>query len=487
MWVGDEQAYYNTIKGYSAYDESSTFGYYTGMIVDSSNKDKIDLLSNSFGFIFKIYFSDGDSVFGFSLGQTSFYASYVTKLYVQPNKWFGTSILVNTGAYLSVANFYLSVTSFTNYPYYNYAILLTISLRSTYLFYDDAVIWERSYGGTKTLNDQQGYSLYSELLTTSYVWKLFNNYSLKKCNIKIFDSGYENDYIYLYTVTCGNNTKFNVNVYIIRVGQDSIYLESHVIEYRKLSGWTHDNNWSIISFSLIKRTSSSVILLVKVFDITSNNARGFDFAIYVGNSYPHSNLTIGNNWACYYNIPSAIIAIVGGNYWVSPDLKWWFFMNTGGTDVLGRCGKGIRAVYSSSALFGENGWTGVSYEIDGVKMTDFISACSNCYVLDIIFNKNSNKIIVLCNSQMGHFSEFTGSYRTGIQPDIILFFMLNGNKWVQLTVENIGAKTMWSRYTSSFNKNSSFNVINNNEINFMYPGGRMSPYNGYRYNLTFGD
>ena len=463
------------------------FGYYTGIIVDSSNKDKVDLLSNSFGFLFDVHFSDGDVTLGFSLGQTNSYNSYVTKLYVQSNRWFGTNILANVGAYISVANFYPSVTFFANYPYYNYAILLIISLRSTYLYYDDAIMWERSYGGTKNLNNGTGYTSYSELLTTSYVWKLFNNYSLKKCSISIFDSGYENGYIYTYHITCGNDAVFRVKKCTISIGSDSAYAESYSIEYRKFSGYPHDNNWSIIGFSLIKKTSSNVILLAKIFDITSNNARGFDFAIYTGNSFPHSNLTISNNWACYYNIPSAIITIVGGNYWVSPDLKWFFFMNAGGTDVLGRCGKGIRAAYSSSALFGENGWTGVSYEIDGAKMTDFISACSNYYILDIIFSNNSKKIIVLCNSQMGHFSEFMGSYRAGIQPDVILFFMFNTTRWVQLTAENVGAKTMWSRYNSSYNKNSSFNVIRNNDINFMYPGGRMSPYNGYRYNLTFSD
>ena len=485
--MGEETAYYNTIKGYAAYDESAMFGYYTGIIGDSSNKDKIDLLSNSFGILYNVPFSDGISVLGFSLGQTNTYGSYTIKLYTQLNKWSATSILINNGTYLSVANFYPSVTSFPGYFLYNYAILLTIDLRSDYLYYNSAVMREVNYGSGEKLNNYIGNSSYSELLTTSYVWKLFNNYSLKKCNILVFNSGYENDYIVLFTVNCGNNTNFKVHSYTIGVGSDSTSEAEYSIVYRDFPGWTYTNDYSIISFSLIYKTSNRIVLLAKLFDIKSNNARGFDFAIYVGNSYPYSNLIFGDKWSSYHNIPFAIASIVGGNYWVSPDLKWWFFMNAGEADVFGKCGKGIRAVYSSSALFGVNGWTEASYEIDGAKMTDFISACSDYYVLDMIFNKNGNKIIVLCNSQMGHFSEFKGSYRTGIQPDLILFFMLTKNKWVNLTVESVGAKIMWTRYTSSGNKYSSFNVINNNEINFMYPGGHMSPYSGYRYYLTFDD
>lgn len=104
--------------------------------------------------------------------------------------------------------------------------------------------------------------------------------------------------------------------------------------------------------------------------------------------------------------------------------------------------------------------------------------------------------MVLGNVSKGYFSDDTltsETYIEGIQPDIIMCFMLDKSKkqWKQLSHTNVGLSGLWNNYAASASSSGntykpSFNFINNGIINFVYPGGQ-PPYTSYSYNLTWGE
>lgn len=61
------------------------------------------------------------------------------------------------------------------------------------------------------------------------------------------------------------------------------------------------------------------------------------------------SLVLTSEWECFYNIPSAITSVIGGDYWVSPDLKWLFYISLSGANYQG-FSKGLHTIKGSSAL-----------------------------------------------------------------------------------------------------------------------------------------
>lgn len=264
-----------------------------------------------------------------------------------------------------------------------------------------------------------------------------------------------------------------------------------------MPGYPYSNEGRVehMGWLVLKSDNEKVVILVKSQDRSYGDTHAkFYYGIWKASLGDYgTNLMLGNYWSCYYNIPSAITSVIGGDYWVSPNLKWLFYISLSGANYQG-FSKGLHTIKGSSALFGDNGWTGVSYEMEGGG-ADILNACQNYYILDVIFNYNSNKIMVLGNSSKGAFTDpsSTFSYAEGIQPDIILYFIWTENqkKFVRLNSSYIGGDALWNDYSNSTSggKGNIYKpLINfvNGEINFMYPGGN-EPFNAYRYNLSFGD
>ena len=211
------------------------------------------------------------------------------------------------------------------------------------------------------------------------------------------------------------------------------------------------------------------------------------------------------NMKAYPVVPYEVTEDAGNNMWFSPDLKWIFFVNKAefGSKDWGY-GKGLLTVnYDSKYLKTET--TSYGYDTNAVyhrndsSSLELRNAVANKYVLDIIFNKNGSKIIVLCNSQKGRFNEtddnFKSDYVEGIQPDSMYCFILAGNKWKQLNLNGVGMSELWNNYnnsgTSGMGYRPAMSFDYNTEdiktgISYVYPARSATP-NAYYAQLTFGD
>lgn len=92
-------------------------------------------------------------------------------------------------------------------------------------------------------------------------------------------------------------------------------------------------------------------------------------------------------------------------------------------------GKGINTVTSSNSLFSVNvGWNEIAtYSINDSSTADLRNTLANYYVLEIQFNKNENKMIVLCNDTVGAQGGKTlDQYIEGIHPTHLFTFVYNG-------------------------------------------------------------
>ena len=207
----------------------------------------------------------------------------------------------------------------------------------------------------------------------------------------------------------------------------------------------------------------------------------------------NNNITNEGSWALYYNIPYEVSEGSGLNMWISPNFKWIFFVKNG-TDLYG---KGLTIIRGNEALIDFNGWLNKTYYKNDTYAIDIISAVSNKYVLDIIFNKTGNKMIILCNSQVGRFSttNFSGNYYQGIQPDYMYCFTLTKSKWQQLNLNGIGLSELWNNYDKSGTEGMGYrpvisfdyNTANSTTgISYVYPAHNLKT-KAYYAQLTFGD
>lgn len=160
------------------------------------------------------------------------------------------------------------------------------------------------------------------------------------------------------------------------------------------------------------------------------------------------------NYSFYNNIPSAIQNKVCANVWISSNLKFMFYSKANTDWKLGY-GKGLGTVRGSSELLNYvNGWSGVTYYEDDNSTLEIRNAVQDLYVQDMIFNQNSDKIIVLCNNNIGSWgyqASLGGTLITfpNTQTNVILFFIYNGNKWLQIGANIIDPNGFINTYNSS--------------------------------------
>ena len=497
VWVTNRR-----VEQYSSYIDDYYKPYkgaYTGIVNLPSEESKLYAISNSFGVVYPVYYSlsggvpysemVGHSVYVYA---SSFKLHCVSKLYKtnDVNIWDSdaSSYLLYDANFLGVSvsspRYYISREDSVITSIY-FLISFAIYWRVNQIFRFDKSVTTWSFHESSWLN------------TTNSIgdqYKFFNNYSIRKYASVISTIYSSRERIYSYVIGNQGNSYF----FLVRVeAYPTEYENKYLISYFNLPGYPYSNEGRVEHMGWLVLTSDNerVIILVKSQDGSYGDTHAkFYYGIWKGLVGQYGNdLESERNWSCYYNIPSAITSVIGGDYWVSPDLKWLFYISLNGANYQG-FSKGLHTIKGSSALFGENGWTGVSYEMEGGG-TDILNACQNYYILDVIFNGKSNKIMVLGNSSKGAFTDPTStySYAEGIQPDIILYFIWaeSQKKFVKLNSSFVGGDTLWNDYSNSASggKGNIYKpLINfvNGEINFMYPGGN-EPFNAYRYNLSFGD
>ena len=474
-------------------------GAYTGIVNLPSEESKLYAISNSFGVVYPVYYSlSGGTPYSEMVGHSVYvYASSfkyhcVSKLYKtnDVNIWDSdaSSYLLYDANFLGV-----SVSS----PKY-YISSEDSVITSIYFLIDSVIYWRVNqifrFNKSVTTWSFHESSWFNTTNSIGDQYKYFNNYSVRKYASVISIIYSSRGKIYSYAIGNEGNSYF----FIVRVeAYPTEYEHKYLISYLNLPGYPYSNEGRVehMGWLVLASDNERVIILVKSQDRSYEDTHAkFYYGIWKGLVGQYgNNLVSVSSWSCHYNIPSAITSVIGGDYWVSPDLKWLFYISLSGANYQG-FSKGLHTIKGSSALFGENGWTGVSYEMEGGG-ADILNACQNYYILDVQFNNKSNKIIVFGNSSKGAFTEpsSTYSYAEGIQPDIILYFIWveNQKKFVRLNSSYIGGDALWNDYSNSTSggKGNIYKpLINfvNGEINFMYPGGN-EPLNAYRYNLSFGD
>ena len=460
-------------------------GAYTGVINLKSDENKLYAISNSFGIVYPVYYGINMDIFGKTVYLYNFVGS---------SSPYGAAELYKTDTTNHLPSDYpvslgrvqvgISISSPTYY-------INNESSSTAFIFYiiGNSIYWMINTIfriGDKWSKNTSGHYTTSNAISDHY--KYFNNYSIRKYASVIKTAS--STRIRFFIIGNEGNSDFYI---IIMEGMNTI---EYRISYLDVKGYPYSNEGRVehMGWLVLRSNDKKVIILVKSQDRSYGDTHAkFYYGLWTGNVKNNGeSLILTSEWECFYNIPSAITSVIGGDYWVSPDLKWLFYISLSGANYQG-FSKGLHTIKGSSALFGENGWTGVSYEMEGGG-TDILNACQNYYILDVQFNSKSNKIMIFGNSSKGAFTNDSDySYTEGIQPDIILYFIWveNQKKFVRLNSSYIGGDVLWNDYSNSTSggKGNIYKpLINfvNGEINFMYPGGN-GPFNAYRYHLSFGE
>ena len=485
VWVSDvEPANMNPY-----FSQNLPSGYYTTLLMRNVSHDVL-AISNSFAIAFK---SPSGVYFGFSCANTqssSLRETFLIKI-TQENYilWENKVYINDLSPSIPILNGEASIYNDDNGKLYiiNYACIFQYSLYigsvDMFTTAPNAVITYKRSNNAYVLG-----------LSSNNLLKLLNNYSILKAIATITVISTAKNNWHYYSVYGYNNYYFIVGRVQVKTGGTT--LSNERIYYRELTNYPYPDSisWNHIGFIKIGEINKKAILLGRLFNEQVTNK--FDYLIYVvtmGNTTGIEIMDI-SNWACYYNIPSEITEVVGGDCWISPDSKWWFFISTSSASVYTKGLYYIRTA-DTSVLFTETGFTNKSYVIS--TNTDSVyQATKEYYILKVKFNSNSDKMMVLGNSSKGYFGDGTltdTTYIEGIQPDIIMCFILDKSKkqWKQLSHTNVGLSSLWDKYAASASSSGntykpSFNFINNEIINFVYPGGQ-PPYTSYSYNLTWGE
>ena len=466
---------------------------YTGVTNNESDESKLLYPSNSFGWTFKssILSSVGEwTQLALTFRQRNYYSGQMLNpLYVdkKPGYWDSASTQPFDNPTTIVCN--MSYTYENRLQYYT---LSSIMLSHNGIMTSHFIFNDRSQSGN--INFKRKNSIDYEIAFFQKVTtRIYNSYSLKKftCNVAtvVASSGVM---VSLY-ISAAKNYFFNT--ILMSTNTDSA-IQSE-IDFTSIESFPFSNLhyllcWNKITSEAVDVTHTDYLFLVKAIPETYNHQyyNNFDYLFFkaknILNNYP--NAGFASNWECYYNIPSAVKSVIGGDCWVSPDLKWLFYIKNNST-AIGGYTKGLHAIKGSSALFNMTGWSGTSYAMDK-EGSAIAEDCKNIYILDIKFNSKSNRMMIFGNSTRGHFGDFDlGSdlkYIEGTQPDVIYFFALS-TEWVNVT-KTVSANTDFPSTYLNAGKQGSVYLPNinfvNNSISYMYPAGN-EPITGYRYNLIW--
>ena len=466
---------------------------YTGVTNNESDESKLLYPSNSFGWTFKssILSSTGEwTQLALTFRQRNYYSGQsLNPLYVnkKPGYWDSASTQLFDTPTTIVCNM--------SYIYENrlqYYTLSSIMLSHNGIMTSHFIFNDRSQSGNINFKIKS-YIDYGIAFFQKVTTRIYNSYSLKKFTCNVATVVASNGVMVSLYISAAK--KYFFNTILMSTNTDSAIqseIDSTSIESFPFSNIHYLLCWNKITSEAVDVTHTDYLFLVKVMPETYNHQyyNNFDYLFFkaknILNNYP--NARFPSNWECYYNIPSAVKSVIGGDCWVSPDLKWLFYIKNNST-AIGGYTKGLHAIKGSSALFNMTGWSGTSYTMDK-EGSAIAEDCKNIYILDIKFNSKSNRMMIFGNSTRGHFGDFDlGSdlkYIEGTQPDVIYFFALS-TEWVNVT-KTVSANTDFpSTYLNAGKQGSAYlpniNFVNNS-ISYMYPAGN-KPITGYRYNLIW--
>jgi len=464
---------------------------YTGVINNKSDESKLLYPNNSFGWTFKssILSSVGEwTQLALTFKQRNYSGQMLNPLYVdkKPGYWDSASTQPFDDFTTIVCN--MSYTYENRLQYYILSSIMPSHggiTTSHFIFNDISQSGNINFKRKKSIK-------YEIAFFQKATTRIYNSYSLKKftCNVAtvVASSGVM---VSLY-ISAANNYFFNT--ILMSTNTDSVIQGEIDFSSVKDYPFSQLHNllcWNKITSEAVDVAHTDYLFLVKMIPESYNQYyNNFDYLFFkaknILNNYP--NAGFASNWECYYNIPSAVKSVIGGDCWVSPDLKWLFYIKNNST-AIGGYTKGLHAIKGSSALFNMTGWSGTSYTMDK-EGSAIAEDCKNIYILDIKFNSKSNRMMIFGNSTRGHFGDFDlGSdfkYIEGTQPDVIYFFALS-TEWVNVT-KTVSANTDFPSTYLNAGKQGSVYLPNinfvNNSISYMYPAGN-KPITGYRYNLIW--
>ena len=338
----------------------------------------------------------------------------------------------------------------------------------------------------------------------NWIFNFSNNYSIRNSITQLFtrdesdilhnEYSYDNCYITPIYNTAINLVRFKINSWSIGSGTAGYQFDIY-------SSVTVSKVFKILFYKKLHIDYKNRILIILGFGPDSSatsNPGGINMVgILIFRGAPTWNYidnSLGNNfWFFYNNIPSAITDDFGLNAWVTTDMKTLMYCKRGNYGI----GKGINTVTSSNSLFSVNiGWNEIAtYSINDSSTADLRNTLANYYVLEIQFNKNENKMIVLCNDTVGAQGGKTlDQYIEGIHPTHLFTFVYNGKKWVNIPYSTLGFTNFWNKYISSGSSGAKYKPFFNVNPNYLGSWDMSYSFPSYNENmtayyakLTFGD
>ena len=338
----------------------------------------------------------------------------------------------------------------------------------------------------------------------NWIFNFSNNYSIRNSITQLFtrdesdiihnEYSYDNCYITPIYNSAINLVRFKINSWSIGSGTAGYQFDIY-------SSMTVSKVFKILFYKKLHIDYKNRILIILGFGPDSSatlNPGGINMVgILIFRGAPTWNYiddSQGNNfWFFYNNIPSAITDDFGLNAWVTTDMKTLMYCKRGNYGI----GKGINTVTSSNSLFSVNiGWNEIAtYSINDSSTADLRNTLANYYVLEIQFNKNENKMIVLCNDTVGAQGGKTlDQYIEGIHPTHLFTFVYNGKKWVNIPYSTLGFTNFWNKYISSGSSGAKYKPFFNVNPNYLGSWDMSYSFPSYNENmtayyakLTFGD
>ena len=338
----------------------------------------------------------------------------------------------------------------------------------------------------------------------NWIFNFSNNYSIRNSITQLFtrdesdiihnEYSYKNCYITPIYNSAINLVRFKINSWSIGSGTAGYQFDIY-------SSVTVSKVFKILFYKKLHIDYKNRILIILGFGPDSSatsNPGGINMVgILIFRGAPTWNYiddSQGNNfWFFYNNIPSAITDDFGLNAWVTTDMKTLMYCKRGNYGI----GKGINTVTSSNSLFSVNiGWNEIAtYSINDSSTADLRNTLANYYVLEIQFNKNENKMIVLCNDTVGAQGGKTlDQYIEGIHPTHLFTFVYNGKKWVNIPYSTLGFTNFWNKYISSGSSGAKYKPFFNVNPNYLGSWDMSYSFPSYNENmtayyakLTFGD
>ena len=188
------------------------------------------------------------------------------------------------------------------------------------------------------------------------------------------------------------------------------------------------------------------------------NKSNYSIIIVVGNYELNSSGLLSNIDYFVSSKDNVLCSNAGPNIWMSFDRKWIFFPPKWTTSVI-TYPKGLNSYYSGNPFINTKGSTSIIPNNNNYLNTSHTSAIrsalSNVYVQEIIFNKTSDKIIVLASSVSGCFGPADGSDNfdgDSHNPDRMFAFVyqVNTASWI-----NVSSMVDKVNLMSSYNENNS--------------------------------